>query len=67
MSTALTWVYYIYQRLMNFVFSSMQIETGVTFGYVCLAVALISIIIHTIVFLPRGAKIDLYKKVGDKE
>lgn len=67
MSQALSYIYYIYSGFLNLVFTDMQISEGVTFGYVCLSVLLIVVIIHTVVFLPRGAKIDLYKKVGDED
>lgn len=68
MNTSLYYIIYLFQRFSTLIFNEMIVGEGApTFGYIVLAVILISAIIHTIVFLPRGAKIDLYKKGGDKE
>ncbi len=68
MNTSLYYVIYLFQRFSSLIFNNMTVgENAPSLGYIVLAVMLIGMIIKTVVFLPRGAKIDLYKKGGDKE
>lgn len=68
MSIALYYIIFMFQGFCNLIFRTMNLggngNAGTymspSFGYIVLAVMLIGMIIKTVVFLPRGAKIDLY-------
>lgn len=54
MAQALTFLYEIYGQFITLVFNDLQIESGVTVGWICVAVTVLGILINTILNIPRG-------------
>lgn len=64
MSEALGYIYEIYDNFINFVFNQMEIEAGVTIGWVAVAVFIFRILIKSLLNLPRSGRSI---KVGDND
>ena len=63
MSIALTNIYYIITKCIDFVFNSMEISTNVTIGWIAIVVMVFSILIRSILNLPRGiAAFDMFRE-----
>ena len=54
MQEALNTIYYIFNKLVSFVFNDAAIESGVSIGWVITAVFVFGIIITSILNLPRS-------------
>lgn len=54
MSEALTYMYYTFDKFVDFVFNSMIIVPGVTFGWVSVSIILFALLIKNILNLPRS-------------
>lgn len=54
MTSALNLIYSIFDRFVDFVFNSMEILSGVTVGWITVAVILFSMMIKSILNLPRS-------------
>lgn len=52
MTEALQYIYYFYDKFVDFIFLKMEFFTGVTFGWVCVAVFVFMILIKNIVNVP---------------
>lgn len=54
MSEALTYMYYIFDRYVDFIFNGMQIVSGVTVGWVLVVIILFAMMIRSILNMPRS-------------
>lgn len=54
MADALSYIYYTFDKFVTFVFSQMIIVDGVTFGWVCISLLLFSMLIRSILNMPRS-------------
>ena len=54
MSEALTYLYYIFNKFNTFVFNDAVMFTGVTVGWVVVSIILFSMIIGSLLNIPRG-------------
>lgn len=54
MADALQYLYYIYDKFVDFVFNTMAIDNGITYGWIILSIVIFSIMIRSILNLPRG-------------
>lgn len=61
MSEALTYLYYIFDKFVDFVFNVMSIENGVTFGWIVISIFIFSILIRSVLNLPRGIRFRRHK------
>lgn len=66
MTEALSYIYSIYDKLINFIFNEMEFFSGVTFGWVCVTVFIFGILIRNIVRLPYKSK-SIQLDRGDKQ
>lgn len=66
MAEALQYLYYFYDKFINFVFNEMEFFSNVTFGWVCITCFVFGILIHNIVRLPYKSK-SIQIERGDKE
>lgn len=65
MSEALTYMYYTFDKFVDFVFNSMIIVPGVTFGWVVISIVLFSLLIRNILNLPRSmGSFDKFREHG---
>lgn len=63
MSNALTYIHYIITKCINFVFNDMAISENVTVGWICIVVIVFSILISSILNLPRRmASFDMFRE-----
>lgn len=53
MATALQYIYYIYQKFIVFVFDTMEIQQGVTVGWILVSITLFGLLIKSILNVPR--------------
>lgn len=56
MAEALQYLYYFYDKFINFVFNEMEFFSNVTFGWVCITCFVFGILIRNIVRLPYKSK-----------
>lgn len=56
MSEALTYLYYIFDKFVDFVFNGMEIATNVSVGWIAISVVLFSLLIRSILNIPRGIR-----------
>lgn len=56
MSEALEYLYYIYDKFVYFVFNTMAIDTGITYGWIVISIFIFSILIRSVLNLPRGIR-----------
>lgn len=54
MAEALQYLYYIFDKYVGFVFDDMEIFSGVTVGWVAVTVILFSLMIRSILNVPRS-------------
>lgn len=54
MNEALTYMYYIFDRYVDFIFNGMQIVSGVTVGWVLVVIILFAMMIRSILNMPRS-------------
>lgn len=62
MSEAITYLYYIFDKFVDFVFNVMSIESGVTFGWIVISIFIFSILIRSVLNLPRGIRFSRRSK-----
>lgn len=53
MNEALTYLYYIYDKFIVFVFDTMEIFDGVTVGWIVISLILFGLIIRSVLNVPR--------------
>lgn len=53
MSEALTYLYYIYDKFIVFVFDTMEIFEGVTVGWIVISLILFGLLIRSVLNVPR--------------
>ena len=63
MNQALTYLYYIFDKFVSFVFNDMEIATNVTFGWVAVSVILFSLMIRSILNVPRSVSFAPNKRL----
>lgn len=66
MNEALTYIYYFYDRLINFVFNDMEFFKNVTFGWVLITCIVFGLLIRNILRIPVHGNITIKKESGDK-
>lgn len=54
MTTALTYIYYMFDSFISCIFNDLEIAENVTIGWVLVAVIIFSLLIRNILNLPRG-------------
>lgn len=60
MSTAISIFYYIYNKALSLLFDDLTIETGVTVGWIFVAVMILGFIICNVISVPRAVDSRLY-------
>lgn len=65
MSDALTYLYYIFDKFVVFVFNTMEVSSGVTYGWIIISIFIFSILIRSILNLPKG--VHFYRKGNKNE
>lgn len=65
MNEALSYIYYIFTKFNNFIFNDAQIVPTVTVGWVAVAVIVFSMLISSILNLPRS--VGKFSSVGSHE
>lgn len=63
MNDAIEVFYYIFSKIYNLLFNSIQIAEGVSLGWILVTVIIFGILIRSILNLPAGARRD---HAGDK-
>lgn len=66
MSGALSVFYYIWDSIINLVFQTLQIESGVSIGWIIIAVIIIGFITANILSVPRSINASLWNRRGEK-
>lgn len=54
MSTALTYLYTIFDRFIAFIFNDMNIVSGVSVGWVIISIFIISFVLSNLLIIPSG-------------
>lgn len=54
MNEALTYLYYIYDKFVDLVFNRLEIANNISIGWIIVSVIIFSILIRSILNLPRG-------------
>lgn len=64
MNDALNGIFEFYSYLINFIFSDMQLFTGVTFGWFIIACLVFGFLLRSILVLPRSLNVvdETYKE-----
>lgn len=63
MNEALTYIRYIFNKFVGFVFDDMAISNNVTIGWIAISVIVFSILISSILNLPRRmASFDMFRE-----
>ena len=65
MTTALNYIYYIFNKAINFVFNDMTIDNNVTVGWICISIIVFGILIGSILNIPH--RIGNFSNVGSHE
>lgn len=56
MSTALGYIWYIFDKLINWFFNDTEMFEGVTIGWVIIVVTVFGLLIRSLLNIPRGAR-----------
>lgn len=56
MSTALGYIWYIFDKLINWFFNDTEMFTGVTLGWVIVVISVFYMLIRSLLNIPRGAR-----------
>ena len=56
MSTALGYIWYIFDKLINWFFNDTEMFEGVTIGWVIIVVTVFGLLIKSLLNIPRGAR-----------
>lgn len=54
MTEALTYIYQIYEKFLDLVFNQFEMFSGVTIGWVIIAILVFGVMITSILNIPRG-------------
>lgn len=66
MTEALGYLYYIYDKFIDLVFNRLEIVANVSIGWVIISVMLFSMLIRSILNLPRGVHFDKAPNIKQK-
>lgn len=66
MTEALGYLYYIYDKFIDLVFNRLEITENVSIGWVIISVMLFSMLIRSILNLPRGVRFTSSPKIQKK-
>lgn len=60
MSEALSYILYIYQKMISLLFNDLEVDNGITIGWIIIVCLVFSIIIRSVVAIPsRGTNIHV--------
>lgn len=64
MNEALSYLYYIFDKFVDFVFNGLEIAENVSVGWIAISCILFSLIIRSILNIPRGVR---FRTLGIKQ
>lgn len=67
MNDAIEIVYYIYQKMIDFLFNTAVIMPGVSLGWIAISVVVFGILVNSFLVVPRGAFTTSVNAVKESE
>lgn len=67
MTEAMTLVYYIFDKMIDFLFNDAQIVDGVSLGWICVSVVVFGILVNSFLVVPKGAFTTSVNAVRESE